>query len=78
MPNSHFAGVVPNNERSTASAGSQIRYSTTLAMIGFSIAFAKPAACSGIVALKANIKRRNSTNPAVQMSTVRANNRLHG
>jgi membrane-bound ClpP family serine protease len=78
MPNSHFAGVVPNNESSKASAGSQIRYSTTLAMMGFSIAFAKPAACSGIVALKANINSRNSTNPAVQMSTVRANNRLHG
>ena len=51
MPNSHFAGVVPNNENSNASAGSQIRYSTTLAMMGFSMAFAKPAACSGIVAL---------------------------
>ena len=47
-------------------------------MIGFSMAFAKPAACSGIVVLKANIKSMNSTRPAVQMSTVRANNRRHG
>ena len=78
MPNSHFAGVVPNNESRKASAGSQIRYSTTLATIGFSMAFANPAACSGIVALKANIRSRNSTSPEVQMSTVRANNRLHG
>ena len=78
MPNSHFAGVVPNKESSKASAGNQIRYKTMLATIGFSMAFAKPAACSGIVALNANINSRNSTNPDVQISTVRANKRLHG
>src|SRR3546814_8086354 len=78
MPNSHFAGVVPNNDSNKASAGNQTRYSTILATIGFSTAFAKPAACTGIAALKANIKRRNNTNPAVQMSTVRANSLLHG
>src|SRR3546814_14858234 len=73
-----FAGVVPNNDSNKASAGNQTRYSTILATIGFSTAFATPAACTGIAALKANIKRRNNTNPAVQKSTVRANSLLHG
>ncbi len=47
-------------------------------MMGFSMALAKSSACSDIVALKAKIKSMNSTNPALQMSTVRANNRRHG
>ena len=57
MPNNHFAGVVPNNESSTASAGSQIKIQHDTGDDGVLYAFAKPAACSGIVALKANINQ---------------------
>ena len=65
MPNSHFPGVVPNNESNRDSIGMRAKPGRTTAPTGFVMIFAMATSCEGEVAITAKIRETMAKSPVV-------------